>query len=169
MKKLLFSILMVLGLFILGCGKDGETGSILSKEDKSRPKLELQDVNFDGKTVKQIVIIPADEEEQAKLYERALKSQEEFAKTFPNLQEEAKTTIFEGLRSKSRNSEFFIFVSKMTNLENTYQDFIKNNKELRNYISEKDIEELYNVLEHKAYGQADKKIDRFNNFLIYGK
>ena len=57
----------------------------------------------------------------------------------------------------------------MTNLENTYQDFIKNNKELRNYISEKDIEELYNVLEHKAYGQADKKIDRFNNFLIYGK
>lgn len=169
MKKLLFSILMVLVLFILGCGKDGETGSILSKEDKSRPKLELQDVNFDGKTVKQIVIIPVDEEEQAKLYERALESQEEFAKTFPNLQEEAKTTIFEGLRSKSRNSEFFIFVSKMTNLENTYQDFIKNNKELRNYISEKDIEELYNVLEHKAYGQADKKIDRFNNFLIYGK
>ena len=133
MKKLLFSILIILGLSIIGCGKGGETGSVLSKEDKSRPKLELQDVNFDGKTVKQIVIIPADEEEQAKLYERALESQEEFAKTFPNLQEEAKTTIFEGLRSKSRNSEFFIFVSKMTNLENTYQDFIKNNKDARKY------------------------------------
>ena len=64
MKKLLFSILIVLGLFLVGCGKDNKDDgkeSTLSVEDKSRPRIELQDVSFDGKTIKQIVVIPADE------------------------------------------------------------------------------------------------------------
>jgi len=76
---------MVLGLFILGCGKDGETGGIFSAEDKSRPKLIWQDTNFDGKSVKEIIVVLADKEAEDKLFEKALKSQEEVAKTFPFL------------------------------------------------------------------------------------
>ena len=92
MKKLLFSILMVLGLFILGCGKDGETGNILPIEDKSRPKFVIKEIDYtwsDGtvRKVNQINVIPADEKEEIELFKKVIRNEnkEEFFKTFPYL------------------------------------------------------------------------------------
>jgi hypothetical protein len=143
-----------------------------SYENQKRSDGKTYRITKDGKTVKQIVIIPADEEEQAKLYERALKSQEEFVKTFPNLQEKYKESIFQGLKNAEENNQkdgdYYILVTELTNLENTYQEFIKNNKELRNYMSEEKIKDLYDKLEkHRALGQPKEKIEIFNDYLKY--
>ena len=86
MKKFLLSILLLLGLFIVGCDKseNNETKEeVIENFDKGRPKLEVQDVevifedhfnkiilgkNKDTVLIKkQIVVIPADEIEEEKL------------------------------------------------------------------------------------------------------
>lgn len=175
MKKLLFSILMVLGLFVVGCGKDGETGGIFSAEDKSRPKLIWQDTNFDGKSVKEIIVVLADKEAEDKLFEKALKSQEEVAKTFPFLTEEEVEQVYKDLIEEKNGSKFvgdipyYDYAKSLYNLENSYKEFIRNDKFLREYISEEEIQKLYNSLEHKKLGQADFKIQKFNDYFIKSK
>ena len=151
MKKLLFSILIVLGLFLVGCGKDNKDDgkeNTLSAEDKSRPKLEWQDTSFEGKPVKEIVIIPAEKEEQDKLFEKALKSKEDFAKNFPYLSDEDVEQAFTELSSidREKNFEYFDYGKEVINLENTYQEFVKNDKFLREYITENEIKELYDSI-----------------------
>lgn len=174
MKKLLFSILIILGLFLIGCGKDNKDDgkeNTLSVEDKSRPKLEWQDTSFEGKPVKEIVIIPAEKEEQDKLFEKALKSKEDFAKNFPYLSDEDVEQAFTELSSidREKNFEYFDYGKEVINLENTYQEFVKNDKFLREYITENEIKELYDTLQHKKLGQADFKIQKFNDYFIKSK
>lgn len=165
MKKIMFSILIVLGLFILGCGKDGKTDGIFSTEDKSRPKLELQDFSFDGKTIKQIVVIPADEAEENKLFEEAMQSQENFNKVFSYLTDKQMNDGFNMIKGQIERNFVRQSDKSAINLENSYNNFIETNQELRKYMSEKDISELKEYLKNKSVGTADIKIENFNDFL----
>jgi hypothetical protein len=168
MKKLLFSILIVLGLFLVGCGKDNKDDgkeSTLSVEDKSRPRIELQDVSFDGKTIKQIVVIPADEAEENKLFEEAMQSQENFNKVFSFLTEKQANDGFNMIKGQIERNFVRQSDKSAINLENSYNNFIETNQELRKYMSEKDINDLKEFLKNKSVGTADIKIENFNDFL----
>lgn len=168
MKKLLFSILIVLGLFLVGCGKDNKDDgkeSTLPIEDKSRPRIELQDVSFDGKTIKQIVVIPADEAEENKLFEEAMQSQENFNKVFSFLTEKQANDGFNMIKGQIERNFVRQSDKSAINLENSYNNFIETNQELRKYMSEKDINDLKEFLKNKSVGTADIKIENFNDFL----
>lgn len=168
MKKLLFSILIVLGIFLVGCGKDNKDDgkeSTLPIEDKSRPRIELQDVSFDGKTIKQIVVIPADEAEENKLFEEAMQSQENFNKVFSFLTEKQANDGFNMIKGQIERNFVRQSDKSAINLENSYNNFIETNQELRKYMSEKDINDLKEFLKNKSVGTADIKIENFNDFL----
>ena len=168
MKKLLFSILIILGLFLVGCGKDNKDDgkeNTLSVEDKSRPRIELQDVSFDGKTIKQIVVIPADEAEENKLFEEAMQSQENFNKVFSFLTEKQANDGFNMIKGQIERNFVRQSDKSAINLENSYNNFIETNQELRKYMSEKDINDLKEFLKNKSVGTADIKIENFNDFL----
>lgn len=168
MKKLLFNILIILGLFLVGCGKDNKDDgkeSTLSVEDKSRPRIELQDVSFDGKTIKQIVVIPADEAEENKLFEEAMQSQENFNKVFSFLTEKQANDGFNMIKGQIERNFVRQSDKSAINLENSYNNFIETNQELRKYMSEKDINDLKEFLKNKSVGTADIKIENFNDFL----
>lgn len=168
MKKLLFSILIALGLFLVGCGKDNKDDgkeSTLPIEDKSRPRIELQDVSFDGKTIKQIVVIPADEAEENKLFEEAMQSQENFNKVFSFLTEKQANDGFNMIKGQIERNFVRQSDKSAINLENSYNNFIETNQELRKYMSEKDINDLKEFLKNKSVGTADIKIENFNDFL----
>lgn len=168
MKKLLFTILIVLGLFLVGCGKDNKDDgkeSTLPIEDKSRPRIELQDVSFDGKTIKQIVVIPADEAEENKLFEEAMQSQENFNKVFSFLTEKQANDGFNMIKGQIERNFVRQSDKSAINLENSYNNFIETNQELRKYMSEKDINDLKEFLKNKSVGTADIKIENFNDFL----
>lgn len=164
MKKLLFSILIVLGLFLIGCGKDNKEGEIEvsnTDDNKGRIIFVIQDkkvFSLDPKEqdpVKQIEPFYPDGEdtfllEQDKLFEKALKSKEDFIKYFPNLREKVKKLVtenFEDIKNEfiqSGRNRFLI------NYENSFYDFIKNNKELREYIPEEKIKEIISEEEEKS-------------------
>lgn len=164
MKKLLFSILIVLGLFLIGCGKDnkeGENEVSNTDDNKGRIIFVIQDkkvFSLDPKEqdpVKQIEPFYPDGEdtfllEQDKLFEKALKSKEDFIKYFPNLREKVKKLVtenFEDIKNEfiqSGRNRFLI------NYENSFYDFIKNNKELREYIPEEKIKEIISEEEEKS-------------------
>ena len=164
MKKLLFSILIVLGLFLIGCGKDkkeGETEVSNTDDNKGRIIFVIQDktvFSLDPKEqnpVKQIEPFYPDGEdtfllEQDKLFEKALKSKEDFIKYFPNLREKVKKLVtenFEDVKNEfiqSGRNRFLI------NYENSFYDFIKNNKELKEYIPEEKIKEIISEEEEKS-------------------
>lgn len=164
MKKLLFSILIVLGLFLVGCGKDnkeGETEVSNTDDNKGRIIFVIQDkkvFSLDPKEqdpVKQIEPFYPDGEdtfllEQDKLFEKALKSKEDFIKYFPNLREKVKKLVtenFEDIKNEfiqSGRNRFLI------NYENSFYDFIKNNKELKEYIPEEKIKEIISEEEEKS-------------------
>lgn len=178
MKKLLFSILMVLGLFILGCGKDGETGNILPIEDKSRPKFVIKEIDYtwsDGtvRKVNQINVIPADEKEEIELFKKVIRNEnkEEFFKTFPylsNSSEEMKERGFLAVYNafKKNDERLFSYNSKYVNLENSYNEFIINSKELRNILEEETINKINNSFKNYDYGSTDVKVGAFNTYFI---
>lgn len=163
MKKLLFSILIVLGLFLVGCGKDNKDDgkeNTLSAEDKSRPRIELQDVNFDGKTIKQIVVIPADEIEEKELFEKAIKSKEDFFDNFPNLTDKERT--YNELTQYIEKNFLPNVVKFNINLENSWNTFIKNSNDLRKYLSDQEINDL---LETVGKSVSEVQINHFNDLL----
>ena len=173
MKKLLFSILIVLGLFLVGCGKNKETENISESFDKSKIRLEIQDVdvienNGEKRIVKQIIIIPADETEEDKIFKEALESKEKLMKIFPDLTEKQAENAFEAIKSQMDAWNTIPENTKrLVNLENSYQNFVKNSKDLREYMTEQQIEKLYKKIELDKIGNADGKINSFNNFLRY--
>lgn len=185
MKKLLFSILIILGLFLIGCGKEkseiNNSASNEIKEEKNfdnRPKIELIDIDFQGKVVKQIIIVNADEEEQNKLFEKASKSLKDLIDYFPDYFADMNTedkdfyySYFSDLKNKSKenadNNQNYTDEKFDLNTSNSFYFFLRNNKELREYIPEDEIKTLFENIR-----KTDKKtytiythIEKFNKKL----
>ena len=192
MKKFLLSILLLLGLFIVGCDKseNNETKEeVIENFDKGRPKLEVQDVevifedhfnkiilekNKDTILIKkQIVVIPADEIEEEKLFEKALKSKEEFKKYFPDFTYYLDENDLERFFNVFKEDKEF---RKIINLENSYENYLNYNsglyldnkdEELAKYMSSQEFENCRNLAKGFSVGDINKKIERFNFFLKY--
>ena len=192
MKKFLLSILLLLGLFIVGCDKseNNETKEeVIENFDKGRPKLEVQDVevifedhfnkiilgkNKDTVLIKkQIVVIPADEIEEEKLFEKALKSKEEFKKYFPDFTYYLDENDLERFFNVFKEDKEF---RKIINLENSYENYLNynsglyldnNDEEWAQYMSSQEFENCRNLAKGFSIGNINKKIERFNFFLKY--
>lgn len=179
MKKLLFSVLMILGLFILGCGKNGETGGIFSTEDKGRTKLEIQDVevterNGEKKVVKQIVVIFPETEAENELFKKALQNakegKEKLSQSFPDLTEQQISDVYDVLEYQTNNfttENIHENVKKLINLENSYYNFVKNSKELRQILSEEQINKIVEITKNEKLGTVDIKLNAFNSCFRY--
>ena len=192
MKKFLLSILLLLGLFIIGCDKSEKNEikeEVIENFDKGRPKLEVQDVevifedhfnkiilgkNKDTVLIKkQIVVIPADEIEEEKLFEKALKSKEEFKKYFPDFTYYLDENDLERFFNVFKEDKEF---RKIINLENSYENYLNYNsglyldnkdEELAKYMSSQEFENCRNLAKGFSIGNINKKIERFNFFLKY--
>ena len=192
MKKFLLSILLLLGLFIIGCDKSEKNEikeEVIENFDKGRPKLEVQDVevifedhfnkiilekNKDTILIKkQIVVIPADEIEEKKLFEKASKSKEEFKKYFPDFTYYLDENNLERFFNVFKEDKEF---RKIINLENSYENYLNYNsglyldnkdEELAKYMSSQEFENCRNLAKGFSVGDINKKIERFNFFLKY--
>jgi lipoprotein len=192
MKKFLLSILLLLGLFIIGCDKSEKNEikeEVIENFDKGRPKLEVQDVevifedhfnkiilekNKDTILIKkQIVVIPADEIEEEKLFEKASKSKEEFKKYFPDFTYYLDENNLERFFNVFKEDKEF---RKIINLENSYENYLNYNsglyldnkdEELAKYMSSQEFENCRNLAKGFSVGNINKKIERFNFFLKY--
>lgn len=192
MKKFLLSILLLLGLFIIGCDKSEKNEikeEVIENFDKGRPKLEVQDVevifedhfnkiilekNKDTILIKkQIVVIPADEIEEKKLFEKASKSKEEFKKYFPDFTYYLDENNLERFFNVFKEDKEF---RKIINLENSYENYLNYNsglyldnkdEELAKYMSSQEFENCRNLAKGFSIGNINKKIERFNFFLKY--
>lgn len=192
MKKFLLSILLLIGLFIIGCDKSEKNDikeEVIENFDKGRPKLEVQDVevifedhfnkiilgkNKDTVLIKkQIVVIPADEIEEEKLFEKALKSKEEFKKYFPDFTYYLDENDLERFFNVFKEDKEF---RKIINLENSYENYLNYNsglyldnkdEELAKYMSSQEFENCRNLAKGFSIGNINKKIERFNFFLKY--
>ncbi|WP_339033245.1 hypothetical protein [Fusobacterium animalis] len=172
-------------LFLIGCGKEkseiNNSASNEIKEEKNfdnRPKIELIDIDFQGKVVKQIIIVNADEEEQDKLFEKASKSLKDLIDYFPDYFADMNTedkdfyySYFSDLKNKSKenadNNQNYTDEKFDLNTSNSFYFFLRNNKELREYIPEDEIKTLFENIR-----KTDKKtytiythIEKFNKKL----
>ena len=58
-------------------------------------------------------------------------------------------------------------VKKLINLENSYYNFVKNSKELRQILSEEQINKIVEITKNEKLGTVDIKLNAFNSCFRY--